>query len=148
MQNDAKMGLVVGVIVVIAIAVVFFRKDAGLSAPPFSGETAAAAVGAPKSIPSVPVHALNRPVEAKTTAATIETPAVAVKHHVVKEGETLFSLAEHYYGDKNRFIKIYEANQAALKTPDALPAGTDLVIPDVPGEERGTKAEGRAEEDK
>ena len=75
-------------------------------------------------------------------------PAVLGKHHIVKEGETLFSLAEQYYGDKNRFIKIYDANQATLKTPDALPAGTDLLIPDVPSEGRTTKSEGPAEEDK
>jgi phage tail protein X len=137
MQNDAKLGLVVGVVVVITIAVVFFRKDSAVSAP-FSGEAAAAAVGAPKSIPSVPVHALNRPVEGKTVAATTETSAAAGKHHIVREGETLFSLAEQYYGDKSRFITIYQANRGALQTPDTLTAGTDLLIPELSSEQGTT----------
>ncbi len=145
MQNDAKMGLVIGVIVVIAIAVVFFRKDAGASAS-YSSEAAAAAVTAPKSISSTPVQAVNRSAEAQIPAGTNETSAVAGKHHIVKDGDTLFSLAEHYYGDKNRFIRIYQANQAALKTPDALPVGADLVIPDVPDEGHGVKDNSVAED--
>jgi hypothetical protein len=39
MPNDAKLGLVVGVVVVIAVAVVFFRKEAPASPP---GDQAAA----------------------------------------------------------------------------------------------------------
>ncbi len=130
MPNDAKMGLVVGLVVVIAIAVIFFRKDSGVAAP-YTSEPAAAAVGAPKALPSVPVHALSRPVEGKSVAATTEIAPPADKHHIVREGETLFSLAEQYYGDKSRFVTIYQANRTALKSPDALPVGTDLIIPDV-----------------
>jgi len=44
MPNDAKLGLVVGVGLVIAVAVVFFRKEA--PEPP-AGEPAAAAIAKP-----------------------------------------------------------------------------------------------------
>lgn len=41
MSNDSKFGLVLGVALVILIAVVFFRRDAGHARP---GESAAVAV--------------------------------------------------------------------------------------------------------
>jgi hypothetical protein len=59
MPNDAKLGLVVGVAVVIAISVVFFRKAPGLSGPR-GAEPAAAAVGA-NSVPASPTHSLSHP---------------------------------------------------------------------------------------
>jgi nucleoid-associated protein YgaU len=49
--------------------------------------------------------------------------------HTVADGDTLFSLAEKYYGDKTRFNAIFEANRAALTSPDQLTAGVVLVIP-------------------
>jgi hypothetical protein len=52
MPNDAKLGLIVGMAVVIAIAVVFFRKAPGLPGPR-GGEPAAVAVGA-NSVPANP----------------------------------------------------------------------------------------------
>jgi hypothetical protein len=45
MTNDAKLGLIVGVVVVIVISVVFFRKEPGPSTRQ-SSEAKAAAVGA------------------------------------------------------------------------------------------------------
>ena len=50
--------------------------------------------------------------------------------HTVKEGETLFSLAQHYYKDGARFVEIYLANQETLREPDRLEPGTVLVIPE------------------
>ena len=133
MPNDAKMGLAVGVVVVIAIAVVFFRKEPGL---PFAGEAAAAVVGTPKPARPTPIQALNSTVEGKPVSKTVETGTSSGKHHTVKEGDTLFSLAEQYYGDKDKFIAIYQANRSTLKTPDTLSVGTDLVIPELPQEDR------------
>jgi len=133
MPNDAKMGLAIGVVVVIAIAVVFFRKEPGL---PFAGEAAAAVGGASKPAPLTPVQAMNSAVEGKPVSKTTEARPDTGKHHTVKEGDTLFSLAEQYYGDKDKFIAIYQANRGTLKTPDTLSAGTDLVIPELPQEDR------------
>jgi hypothetical protein len=65
MPNDAKLGMIVGVGVVIAIAVVFFRKDAA-PAPPAPNAAAAAAI-----VPSVPPAAPTyRNVSRKVTAQT------------------------------------------------------------------------------
>jgi nucleoid-associated protein YgaU len=117
MPNDAKLGLVLGVGIVIVVAVVFFRKE---SSPGGPGDAPPAAVGDP-----------SRPVKARPTALRKDADAEPQgRRHTVKDGDTLFSLAEEYYGDKERFLNIYQANRAALKSPDQLPAGTVLVIPE------------------
>ncbi len=66
MPNDAKFGLIVGVTVVIAISVVFFRKEPGHS-PPRAREAAAAAVGT-NNVPAAPTHSLSRPVQGESAA--------------------------------------------------------------------------------
>lgn len=99
MPNDAKLGLVVGVGLVIAVAVVFFRKD----------------ISAPK-------QELPRPAAQRNQAA-------AAKYHVVQEGETLFSIARLHYGDGERFYDIYLANRDVLSSPDRLPTGVSLRLP-------------------
>ena len=64
MPNDARVGLFLGVVVVVAIAVVYFRKE-GPAALPLAGE-ATAAVNAPKA-PPPPSQRLTRPVKARPT---------------------------------------------------------------------------------
>jgi phage tail protein X len=49
--------------------------------------------------------------------------------HKVRDGDTLPSLAEVYYGDADRYAAIFEANRAVLSSPDVLTIGTYLVIP-------------------
>jgi hypothetical protein len=58
MPKDAKCGLIVGVVVVIAISVVFFRKEPGSLAPRGS-ETAAATVSA-SNVRATPAHSITR----------------------------------------------------------------------------------------
>lgn len=107
MPKDAKFGLVVGTGLVLLIAILFFRK-----------EPAAARPGAdPASVAVKPAGA----------AAVARRSA---RKHVVQEGETLFSLASRYYNDSTRFVELYQANREVLKTPEQLPEGAELVIPE------------------
>lgn len=133
MPNDAKLGLVVGVGLVITVAVLFFRKDMTVGAP--NGEPAPAGIVRPMG-PSSPDDRL-RTALARPTARTEETPAqtAGVRRHTVRDGDTLFSLSRLYYGDAERFGLIYQANRGVLQSPDALPVGADLVIPDATGVE-------------
>jgi nucleoid-associated protein YgaU len=114
MTKDAKLGLVIGIGLVIVIAVVFFRKDA--TAAKAAGEPTAAAVK-PKGI-SV--------AQGEARGAT----TTAVKH-TVANGDTLFNLAERYYHDSGRFVDIYQANRDVLQNPQQLPAGIVIVIPGI-----------------
>ena len=113
MPNDAKLGLVVGVGLVIAVAVVFFRKESPAADP-------AGAQPAPAVTPSPP--------------PAVSRAAVGGRSHTVREGETLFDLAQRYYGDGNKSRAIYQINRNRLDSPDELTPGTVLLIPDLPQE--------------
>jgi nucleoid-associated protein YgaU len=106
MSKDAKLGLVIGIAVVIVIAVVFFRKDANAAKPGTESTAAVQPKGA--LVSNVPPQ----------------------RRHTVAEGDTLHSLAVRYYDDPSKFVVIYEANREVLTTPDRLTPGTVVVIPD------------------
>ena len=53
----------------------------------------------------------------------------ATQWHEVKKGETLWKIAEQYYGDGRLYMKIFEANTDSLKTPDVIRTGQRLRIP-------------------
>ena len=124
MPNDAKLGLVVGVGLVIAVAVLFFRKEAPDGAP--GGEPVPAGIVRPyppSPLPSGTMRAAPARPAGRTTEPT------GARRHTVREGDTLFSLARGYYGDAERFGEIYRANRDVLQEPDPLPVGAELVIP-------------------
>jgi nucleoid-associated protein YgaU len=126
MPNDAKLGLVVGVGLVIAIGVVFFRKE---PTPPAT-EGAPAAVSGSGAASTLAGRGQFRPAPAKT-ALRNETSSAALtaeRRHTVAEGETLQDLAQHYYGDLEQVEKIRRANPDL--TSDTLEPGTMLVIPE------------------
>lgn len=47
----------------------------------------------------------------------------------VQSGDTLFSIAQYFYHDGNRFMEIYETNKNNIKNPDLIYMGQMLVIP-------------------
>jgi nucleoid-associated protein YgaU len=53
----------------------------------------------------------------------------ATQWHEVKKGETLWKIAEQYYGDGSLYTKIAEANTDTVKDPDRIRIGQRLRIP-------------------
>lgn len=51
------------------------------------------------------------------------------------EGMTLSAIARKYYGNTYCWVFIYDANKTTLKSPNYIPAGTRLVIPDLTEEQ-------------
>ena len=49
--------------------------------------------------------------------------------YTVQKGDTLQKIASKFYGSTKPWRKIYEANQASLKSPDSIYPGQELVIP-------------------
>jgi nucleoid-associated protein YgaU len=49
--------------------------------------------------------------------------------HEVKKGETLWKIAEHYYGDGSLYTKIAEANRDTIKDPNLIRIGQRIRIP-------------------
>lgn len=125
MPNDAKLGLVVGVALVLTVAVVFFRKEAAADSPADTSVKTSPA----NTTPTPPRPALAR--AARRPAATATPQESPGRKHVVREGETLVSLAQRYYGDGEQFHLIYRANQQEVEATDPLPPGAVLVIPDM-----------------
>mgnify|MGYP002622029519 CR=1 FL=1 len=52
------------------------------------------------------------------------------------EGMTLSAISRKYYGNTYCWVFIYEANKGTLKTPNYIPQGTKLVIPDLTAEQK------------
>lgn len=53
----------------------------------------------------------------------------ATQYHEVVKGETLWKIAEHYYGDGSLYATIFEANRDILQDPDKIKVGQKLRIP-------------------
>jgi len=49
--------------------------------------------------------------------------------HFVQPSETLYSLAERYYGHGDHWRRILAANRNRVKDPKILPVGMRLIIP-------------------
>lgn len=55
-------------------------------------------------------------------------PAVG-RRHVVSQGETLYKIAQRYYGSGSKWPQILEANRDVLTNENAVRAGMELKIP-------------------
>jgi nucleoid-associated protein YgaU len=55
--------------------------------------------------------------------------ASAPRSYTVQKGDTLSKISKQYYGDANKYMKIFEANKDKLKDPDKIQVGQVLVIP-------------------
>ena len=54
---------------------------------------------------------------------------VSTKEYIVQKGDTLWKIADKYYGDGKKWKNIYRFNQDKIKDPNKLKAGTKLTIP-------------------
>lgn len=57
------------------------------------------------------------------------TPPSGVRLHTVMKGDTLFSLAQKYYGDRSRWRDIYNANRDQMPSQNSLRIGMQVKIP-------------------
>jgi len=55
---------------------------------------------------------------------------VPAKVYEVVAGDTLSKISKKFYGDANKYMKIFEANKDQLKDPDKINVGQKLKIPD------------------
>jgi len=119
MPNDAKLGLVVGLTLVIMVAILFTRKEGKPIDPGL------AQVNPPPSTNKS--YGIPIPGMAGMTAGTFQVNATVM--HTFEDGETLMSLSQRYYGDRDHVSDIFRANQDRIHSPDRVPIGTVLRIP-------------------
>ena len=56
-------------------------------------------------------------------------PARGPRTHKVQAGDNLYTLAQRYYGDGEKWMAIKEANPGKVSKHHGLSLGTDLLIP-------------------
>jgi nucleoid-associated protein YgaU len=100
-QNKSIVNLVLGgliVVVVAALLINYFNKQSNINAPG----------------------------DQTTQNLNSANPANNAQKYTVKEGDTLFIIAENFYKDGNRYTEIVEANKL---TGENIEVGQELVIP-------------------
>ena len=53
----------------------------------------------------------------------------APRTYTVKPGDSLSKISREFYGDANKYMKIFEANKDKLTDPNKVNVGTELLIP-------------------
>ncbi len=56
-------------------------------------------------------------------------PAGSPRRHTVQKGDTLFNLAQRYYGNRSRWRDIYQANRDQMPSENSIRIGMELRIP-------------------
>ncbi len=81
--------------------------------------------------PTGPAGAVARPAPTGRPAATTaaNSPATPSRRHVVTQGDTLYKIAQRYYGSGSKWPEILEANRDVLKNENAVRPGMELRIP-------------------
>lgn len=102
---------------------------------PFEMPNAEAAAAVPTTVetagtaPAEPAAAAPA-AEAETAAQAADgKPETGPKVVVVRRGDDLWSIAQRYLGDGDRFTAIYRANRTQIRNPDLIYPGQELVIP-------------------
>jgi nucleoid-associated protein YgaU len=55
--------------------------------------------------------------------------AAAEQKYTVQPGDTLSKISKQFYGDSNKYMRIFEANRDQLQDPNKIKPGQELKIP-------------------
>jgi nucleoid-associated protein YgaU len=67
---------------------------------------------------------------AAAAAAAGGAPSIpTARTYTVQAGDSLSKISKQFYGDANKYMKIFEANKDKLADPDKIKPGQELVIP-------------------
>jgi tetratricopeptide (TPR) repeat protein len=97
---------------------------------PSAAREAAPSPGAPGPITPAPIGDDNTAGPAADAPAPAARPASSARRHSVAKGDTLYSLAQKYYGSRSKWRDIFAANRDQLASPNTpLRIGMELRIP-------------------
>jgi nucleoid-associated protein YgaU len=136
MHRDFKIGLISGMVVVIAATIYLatrpdlsFKRLRPRSVPPSQPPAVPNSIYTPRSAEppeSPPEDPGTRDWTAYEQTEKIQTQ----KFHIVRKTETLSDVARQYYGSPAKWQKIYNANRNVVTNPNALRPGTKLILPE------------------
>ena len=123
--------VVIGVVLVLAVAYLVYRSTQGPQVHPLPAATAPAATAPAATKPAPPpaaTPAAPTPPAATTTPAKTAAPATAkAVSYLIKKGDTLWDLSSTYYRNPWLYPKIAKAN--GIRNPDLIFAGNRITIP-------------------
>jgi nucleoid-associated protein YgaU len=159
MQKDFKIGLFVGLILVIMATLwLATRPSLALQARLLRSQLGSGPLPArhqPKSLINTSVNTLESQsgsslqlpntesgrdgqlpkIESQPTVQDMaiyeQTEKIKTQRfHIVRQGDTLSAISQKYYGSKSKWRKILHANRSQISDANKLKPGTKLIIPD------------------
>jgi nucleoid-associated protein YgaU len=79
--------------------------------------------------PSYPDLTVDIQAPAAAAAVAGAAPVAGQRTYTVQAGDSLSKISQHFYGNANQYMKIFEANKDKLADPDKVRAGMELNIP-------------------
>ncbi|MGH6644864.1 MAG: peptidoglycan-binding protein LysM, partial [Bradyrhizobium sp.] len=67
--------------------------------------------------------------EVKVAGAAATSVEDGTQYYVIKSGDTLSAIAKQFYGDANKYPKIFEANREVIKDANLIFPGQKIRIP-------------------
>lgn len=158
MRTELKIGIILGIVVVIAVVALFVMKDGQQgqlpdTAPPPPPSTKVPEPKEPglttppsRPLPSPPTVVVTPPTRKELPEPCAPAPVVAPavkpmvrpeppestrkpRYHTVVAGDTLSKIAEQFYGHGRFWKVIHKANESIIKKPNELKLGWKLRIP-------------------
>lgn len=67
--------------------------------------------------------------EVQADGLSAPAPTQSVEYYVIQKGDTLWALAQKYYGNGAEHQRIFEANREVIKDPNSIFVGQKIRIP-------------------
>ncbi len=67
--------------------------------------------------------------EVNISGLTVPPPKEKVDYYIIVKGDTLSAIAKKYYGDANKYPRIFEANREVIKDANLIFPGQKIRIP-------------------
>jgi nucleoid-associated protein YgaU len=67
--------------------------------------------------------------EVDISGLKVPAPKEKVEYYIIVSGDTLSKIAKHYYGDANKYPRIFEANREVIKDANLIFPGQKIRIP-------------------
>ncbi len=80
-------------------------------------------------IADITVNRSAQPPRTQTAGASV-SGGQSQRTYTVQEGDSLSKISKQFYGNPDRYMKIFEANRDQLKNPNQIQPGQRLVIPE------------------
>lgn len=93
--------------------------------PNAESDLQAGAIILPEEIPAVDIPEAGNLEVKEEVAGEVKEPQT----YIVEKGDTLWKIANKFYGDGKKWQIIFEANQDIIGTPDKIRAGITIKIP-------------------